>query len=246
MIGIWLILSSSGCTSEGIVSSPFGEGQGIESQELAVSGHAVSLENHISVLVDRFIAHSGEIGACEMPSSSILSVRVAALQVQYRDLPDVARSSMGTQNLDEVLEEYEAFNAAGQDLVNFAFQNCPLVYSLQGEIETILRKYPELTREELIGRIQVGIQRATDCEECAIRAGLAIAAIEGTWVVAVVGCAGSLLGNPLCVGIVTGTKYAALALVALDLADCLEDCEDEDIPSSATPTGDGAGKQLGK
>ena len=69
------------------------------------------------------------------------------------------------------------------------------------------------------------------CEElCAASAAAKIVAIEAAWVSAMIFCGASGPGYLLCIGLATTAKYASLAAVGIDLAQCLQECEEEDPP----------------
>lgn len=69
----------------------------------------------------------------------------------------------------------------------------------------------------------VGSEKGSgDSVLCAAAAGAAleIAAIEGAWILAMIGCTATTIGYALCASIATAVKYAALARLMFDLAYC--------------------------
>ncbi len=117
------------------------------------------------------------------------------------------------------------------------YRACPVLKDLQKATEAMFADVPgaahldvaELNR--LINDAFAVTHKQDPCEElCAAAAVLEIGIVEAAWVLAMGGCAGSLLGYPVCAGIATGIKYAAIALIGVNLAQCLEECEEDDPP----------------
>jgi hypothetical protein len=59
------------------------------------------------------------------------------------------------------------------------------------------------------------------CGAAAAEMALTLAAIEITWISAMIACVGSFVGYPLCSGAVTAVKYLAVAALMFKFGDCL-------------------------
>ena len=225
----------AGCSDEGVLG-PLDEGKNIDALNPDIPVIEMSLEDRVSSLVGQVAALSSDRSTCRMPDPGAISQQYAVLETQYYDLPLAAEAGIGVQSIDEVLEEYETFNAAAQSFVEEVFQDCQEILGIQNEIGQVLEDFPQLTMEELNSRLQVGIQRATNCEElCAASALAWIASIEATFVAGMIGCGLSGPLYPICAGSVLAAKTFALAGVGIDLAKCLEDCKDEEESARLHP-----------
>ena len=112
-------------------------------------------------------------------------------------------------------------------LFNRAFENCDAFIAISSIVENMFVTFPELKEldEGEISNLFIQARKEGACEEkCAASAVLGITIIQTAWVYAMITCAGTVIGYPICAGVATALKFLGLAKIGVDLASCLDNC----------------------
>ncbi len=226
-ICVVLVSVIAGCTEDVFVGVESSD-ERIEQEEMNSVAldfdNLVTVEDHVDLIISHSSSLSSNPSTCQILDPDELSDE---LDIATREL-DEARESGDIERINLSVQHAEL-------LYNRAFENCGSMQIISDTAEKMFAKFPHLKEldEDGIAELFYARMRAnkqSNCEElCAAAAVVEIAIIETAWVYAMVGCAGALLGYPVCAGVATGIKMLALTHTGITLASCLGNCSDDGI-----------------